>query len=281
MLLAPLMTPMMGLGLALAQANIALMKASSKAIVMGFFMTVAISFVIGYITPSGDTLSEEVLGRGSPNVLDLMIALFAAGAAAFAMARPNIVGAIAGVAIATALVPPACSIGISFSQGAYLNGLGASLLFLANLVAIIASSSFTFSLLGISLGQSLRRHRRVARLGRVGLVLILLALFAPMSYSLLDKINEGRNVSISYPVTNAVADAINKKVSQDEGVEVMLMARRRTEPGVVIQLASKKNLPYSYAEEIKEIVRREMNDPDIPVRVTAVRSIWIEEEIEK
>jgi uncharacterized hydrophobic protein (TIGR00271 family) len=277
MLLAPLMTPMMGLGLGLAQANISLMNASFKAILLGFLMTVAISFAIGYITPSGETLSQEVLHRGSPNVLDLMIALFAAGAAAFAMARPNIVGAIAGVAIATALVPPACSIGISFSQGAYLNGLGASLLFLANLVAIIATSSFTFSMMGISLGQSLRRHRRIARVSRVGLVLILLILFAPMSYSLMSRIDEGKNVTIAYPVTRAVAIAVEDRVSQDEGVEVMLMARKRSERGVVIHLASRDDLPLSYADEITSIVRQEMNDPNIPVQVMAVRSIWVEE----
>ena len=278
MLLAPLMTPMMGLGLGLAQANLTLMKASLKAIVLGFLMTVAISFIIGYITPSGDTLSEEILGRGSPNVLDLMIALFAAGAAAFAMARPGIVGAIAGVAIATALVPPACSIGISFSQGAYLNGLGASLLFLANLVAIIAASSLTFSLLGISLGQSLRRDRRISRVSRVVLLLVLLVLFASMSFSLKDKINQGKNVSISYPVTRAVATAVKERVRQDDGIDILLMARRRSEPGVVIHLASKKNLPKSYADEIRTIVRTEMDDPNIPVKVMAVKSIWIEEE---
>lgn len=277
MLLAPLMTPMMGLGLALAQANKTLMKMSLKSIILGFFLTVAISFIIGYITPTGETLSQEVLGRGSPNVLDLMIALFAAGAAAYAMARPNIVGAIAGVAIATALVPPACSIGISFAHGAWLNGLGASLLFFANLVAIIAASSFIFQFLGITSVQSLKKHRRTALLGRVGLVVILLALFAPMSFSLLNKIDEGKNVMVAYPVTRAVANAVKERVNHDEGVEVMLMARGRSEPGVVIHLAARKRIPNSYVEEIKEIVRTEMNDPDIPVIVIAVQSILLDD----
>jgi uncharacterized hydrophobic protein (TIGR00271 family) len=278
MLLAPLMTPMMGLGLALAQANRDLMWMSLKSIVFGFFLTVVISYLIGFVTPSGETLSQEVLSRGSPNVLDLMIALFAACAAAFAMARPNIAGAIAGVAIATALVPPACSIGISFAHGDLWNGLGASLLFFTNLVAIIAASSFVFTFLGISTGQSLRRHRRLALASRVGLVVVLLALFAPMSIKLLEKINEGKNVPVAYPVTRAVAAAVNEKVDQDEDIEVMLMARGRSDPGIVIHLASERNLPRSYGDEIIEIVRREMNDPKIPVSVTAVKSIWLQDE---
>jgi len=275
MLLAPLMTPMMGLGLALAQANTKLMRRSLKTILLGFLLTVVISFSIGYIIPSGETLSQEVLSRGSPNVLDLMIALFAAAAAAYAMARPNIIGAIAGVAIATALVPPACSIGISLSKGAYLNGFGAALLFFANLVAIIAASSFIYQFLGISSSQSRKKYQRIAMLARVGLVMILLALFAPMSNSLINKINEGKNVAIAYPVTSAVSRAVNERINQENEIEVMYMARGRSEPGVIIHLASKNDLPYAIAEDLKLLVREEMNDPNIPVQVVAVRSIWI------
>ncbi len=278
MLLAPLMTPMMGLGLALSQANTTLMRLSLKSIFFGFLLTLIISFTIGFITPTGETLPQEVLARGTPNVLDLMIALFAAAAAAFAMARPNIVGAIAGVAIATALVPPACSIGISLSHGAYLNALGAALLFFANLVAIIAASSFTFSSLGITSLRSLKRNRRIAMLGKIGLVLILLVLFAPMSKSLISTIQEGKNVTVAYPVTMVVSRAINDHVNQDEGIEVMYMARQRTEPGVIIHIASKNDLPRSYAEELKKIVRQKMNDPDIPVSVVAVKSILVDED---
>jgi uncharacterized hydrophobic protein (TIGR00271 family) len=277
MLLAPLMTPMMGLGLALAQANIKLMFNSLKSILLGFLLTLAISFILGLITPSGETLPQEVLARGSPNILDLMIALFAAAAAAFAMARPNIVGAIAGVAIATALVPPACSIGISLAHGAFLNAFGAALLFLANLVAIIVASSFTFSFLGIISDRAQRRHRYVARFAKIGLVAVILILFAPMSKNLMSTIAEGKNVTASYPVTTAVSRAVKDRVHQDEDVEVILMARSRSEPGVIIHIASRNDLPRSYATEIKQIVRQEMNDPDIPVQVVAVRSIWIED----
>jgi uncharacterized hydrophobic protein (TIGR00271 family) len=277
MLLAPLMTPMMGLGLALAQANIKLMFLSLKSILMGFLLTLVISFILGIITPSGETLPQEVLARGTPNILDLMIALFAAAAAAFAMARPNIVGAIAGVAIATALVPPACSIGISLAQGYFLNAFGAALLFFANLIAIIAASSFTFSFLGIISDRAIRRHRRVARYAKIGLVVVILLLFAPMSKSLMSTLIEGKNVTAAYPVTTAVARAVKERVHQDEDVEVILMARSRSEPGVIIHIASRNDLPKSYATEIKQIVRQEMNDPDIPVQVVAVRSIWIED----
>ena len=73
-------------------------------------MALAISAVVGWITPGAD-LTPEVLARSEPNILDLLIALFSGIAAAYALARPSLAGTIAGVAIATALVPPLCRTG--------------------------------------------------------------------------------------------------------------------------------------------------------------------------
>jgi uncharacterized hydrophobic protein (TIGR00271 family) len=274
MLLAPLMTPMIGFGLALAQANVRLMRQYGKSIGLGFLLTLTVSYLIGIATPSGETLSDEVLARGSPNVLDLLIAVFAATAATFAMARPNIAGAIAGVAIATALVPPVCSVGISLAAGEWLNSFGAAVLFFTNLVAIIVMSSFTFSALGVTASRALPRHRRWARLERSGLVVLLLALAGPLSTALLSQIEEGKNAPLAHPVTRSVARALYERVAQDEGVEIMLLARPRGQDRVMIHIASHDELPPSYANELRKIVRDEMNDPKLSVSVVAVRGLW-------
>ncbi|MDH3772339.1 MAG: DUF389 domain-containing protein, partial [Nitrospirota bacterium] len=229
MLLAPLMTPMIGLGLALGQANRRLALLCGKSIGLGFLLTLGVSYLIGIITPAGATLSGEVLARGGPNVLDLLIAVFAAAAATFAMARPNIMGAIAGVAIATALVPPVCAIGISLAHGAMLNAFGASSLFFTNLVAIIVTSTFTFSFLGITATRALPRERRLALLVRLSLVALLVVLAGPLSTTLYWQLEEGKHVPLANPVTRAVYRAVFERVARDEGVEVMFIARPRAE----------------------------------------------------
>jgi uncharacterized hydrophobic protein (TIGR00271 family) len=274
MLLAPLMTPIIGLGLALGQADPRLMRLCGKAIGLGFLLTLAVSYLIGIITPSGATLSEEVLARGGPNVLDLLIAVFSAAAATFAMARPNIVGAIAGVAIATALVPPVCAVGISLANGELLNAFGASALFFTNLLAIIVTSSFVFSFLGVTSSRALSRHRRLAQLGRLGLVVLLLVLGGPLSTTMLSQLEAGKNVPLAYPVTRAVARTLYERVAQDEGVEIMLLARPRAFGGVMIHIASHDELPPSYADELRKVVRDEMDDPELSVSVVAVRGLW-------
>ena len=274
MLLAPLMTPMIGLGLALGQADGHLARICGKSIGLGFLLTLAVSFLIGIITPSGVTLPDEVIARGGPNVLDLLIAVFAAAAATFAMARPNITGAIAGVAIATALVPPVCAVGISLANGSWLNAFGAFTLFFTNLIAIIVMSSFTFSFLGITASRAHPRHRRQALLARWGLLVLLLALAGPLSTTLVGQLEEGKRVPLAYPVTRAVARAVLERVARDEGVDIVFMARPRLEDRVVIHIASHDKLPPSYAKELRMIVRDVMDDPELPVSVIAVRGLW-------
>ena len=274
MLLAPLMTPMIGLGLALVQADVRVFRLCGKSIGLGFLLTLAVSFLIGIFTPSGATLSEEVLARGGPNVLDLLIAVFAAAAATFAMARPNISGAIAGVAIATALVPPVCAVGISLANGYWLNAFGASALFFTNLIAIIVMSSFTFSLLGITASRALPRHRKHAQLVRWSLVVLLLALAGPLSTTLVAQLEEGKRVSLAYPVTKAVARAVYERVAQDEGVDVIFIARPRAEDRVLIHIASIDELPLSYSDTLRKIVRDVMGKPELNVSVVAVRGLW-------
>lgn len=274
MLLAPLMTPMIGTGLALAQANLKLAKTCVTSIGFGTLLTFSVSFLLGMITPSRETLSPEVLSRGTPNVLDLLIALFSAVAATFAMARPNIAGAVAGVAIATALVPPVCAAGLSLSHGSYGNALGALLLFGTNLIAIIVASRFTFSLMGVAPLRSLSRHRHLARLGQWGLIVSLAILAGPLSFMLLGQLDEGRTQTAVYPVTRAVSRALHERVAQDPGVQITFLGRPSVQHGVLITIAADHDLPESYANELRSIVRGEMNDPEIPVVVIALQGLW-------
>jgi hypothetical protein len=80
-------------------------------------------------------------------------------AAAYALAQPHLSATLPGVAIATALMPPICVVGLGISQGRTDVSGGALLLFLANLAAIIFASSVVFATVGF--GPRLLRERRV------------------------------------------------------------------------------------------------------------------------
>jgi uncharacterized hydrophobic protein (TIGR00271 family) len=143
MLVAPLMTPLLGAGLAIVQGNYPLLSNASRAIFYGFFSALGVAIIIGQFYPI-TAPTAELLARGGPRFLDLFVALFSGFAAAYCVGRPGLSAALPGVAIAAALVPPIACTGISLSQGHLDLAQGSAVLFTLNVVTIIVGSAFSF-----------------------------------------------------------------------------------------------------------------------------------------
>jgi len=107
------------------------------------------AMVISWLLPLTQHTSE-MNGRLSPTLLDLFVAIVSGMAAAYAKSNERIVGSLAGVAIAVALVPPIAVAGIGLGWGEWSMFGSAFLLFVTNLVGIVLSASLTFLVLGFS-----------------------------------------------------------------------------------------------------------------------------------
>lgn len=187
MLVAPLMTPIIGAGLSLVQGNVVLARHAAKSVGLGFLLALLVSMLIAAVTP-GVSLNHELLGRGNPNTLDLAIAFFSGIAAAYALSRPNLSAALPGVAIAAALLPPVATIGIALVLGAFDVAQGAVLLFGANVVAIIIGSALILHLVGLrSAAESVPRIW-VSR-SLLVLLMLFLVLAIPLSSVILARIS--------------------------------------------------------------------------------------------
>lgn len=147
MLIAPLMTPLAGTGFALVQGNERLVKSAMKSVILGFAVAYLIAFLTGLLAPV--EIVAEMSSRGTPNLLDLLVALASGVAAAYAMGRPNLLSALPGVAIAAALVPPIATSGIALAFPDFRLALGSLLLFLTNIVAIVLGTAITFWAVGV------------------------------------------------------------------------------------------------------------------------------------
>ena len=123
MLVAPLMTPLVGCGLAVVQGNTKLVRGSARSVSLGFLVAFGVALLMGLLIPFPG-LTSEVFARGRPTLLDLGVAFVSGLAAAYAVARPNLSGALPGVAIAAALVPPIAAAGLAFASGAWWVGGG-------------------------------------------------------------------------------------------------------------------------------------------------------------
>lgn len=152
MLIAPLMSPLMGFAVGLTQGNWRLMRISVLTTLRGVLLSLLPALVIGLLSPS-DSPTVEMATRGQPSLPDMGVALFSGMAGAYAMARKDIPSALAGVAIAAALMPPLCTVGIALAFG--LTGLasGAFLLFLTNIVSISLAGGAVFLWLGVRLRE--------------------------------------------------------------------------------------------------------------------------------
>ncbi len=236
MLVAPLMTPLLGSGLALLQGNQVLLRNAVRAIVLGFLLALSLGAVIGLLSPV-KVLTPELAARGGPNLLDLGVAFLSGAAAAYAYARPHLVAALPGVAIAAALVPPIATTGISLAWGEFANARGAALLFGTNVVAIVLGSAAVWYSAGI---RGRRNERLWARRTLAALVLVVAALALPLGsylYSLVRRDVSGFGDAVGARVTAAGYRLV--ATTRSEGViEVLVRGATPAGPALARDLAA-------------------------------------------
>ena len=176
MLVAPLMTPLMGTSLSMVMGWPKRAFMSGGVAIGGVLFAIGLSIIFGWIYgPEVSAVTNtQVASRIGPTLVDLIIALAAGGAGAFALSRPDVSDSLPGVAVAIALVPPLAVVGLMVSQANWSAASGAVLLFLTNLVAIILLGGFVFVLTGVvPILQLIQNARWITRsLGMVAVVAI-------------------------------------------------------------------------------------------------------------
>ena len=230
MLLAPLMTPIIGFSAALVMVWPTRMRATMQLILTAVVFSIGLAYVITLLMPAVlfDTLPDEVLSRTAPSIADLFIALAAGGAGAFATVREDISASLPGVAIAVALIPPLSSVGIVLAYGDFDLAMGALLLFLTNLVSIILMAGLVF------LATGFVPKGRVDALGRkllTGLTIAAVAVFL-VSIPLFEALKRAvQEAQVTSSATRVVDDwlgggpfRVEELKVDDESVKVMLIS---------------------------------------------------------
>lgn len=149
MILAPLMGPLVSMSMAILRNDNKLLLASLKVLALGTGLTLLVAAVTTLFLPY-EQATKEILSRLQPNLLDLGVAVVSGIAAAYAHARESIQKSLPGVAVAVALVPPVCVMGVGFGWFDWTIISGAGLLFLTNLVGIMLAGTLTFLCLGFA-----------------------------------------------------------------------------------------------------------------------------------
>ncbi|MEZ5337816.1 MAG: TIGR00341 family protein [bacterium] len=148
MLVAPLMGPIFGMTLSLVIGDRKLFFDALLAEATGVLLAILIGVLIGSL-PMVPSYGSEIFSRTQPTLFDAIIALASGLAGGYVLVNPKLNSGIAGVAIATALVPPLAVCGLEIAAAHWSGAGSAFILFITNFFAILLSAAAVFMLAGL------------------------------------------------------------------------------------------------------------------------------------
>lgn len=188
MLVSPLMTPIIGISLAIVIGNPHLLGISIRSVIIGVVLSIFFAGILGFL-PLALEATPEMLLRTRPTILDLFVAILAGFAGAFTIIDEKSSPVLPGVAIATAIVPPLSNTGICLALGYYYGAFGSFMLFFANFLSILIVAGATFVFAGLSpWWMSLSTKDLIRRFGLAIIGFAVVAVF--LTYSLVGIVKE-------------------------------------------------------------------------------------------
>ena len=188
MLISPVMGPIMGLGLALGTEDGHLLKESLKNYAVMVVISILASSMFFLLSPLNLENQSELLARTNPTIYDVLIALFGGFAGILETSRKEKGTVISGVAIATALMPPLCTIGYGISELRLAYIFGALYLFLINTIFIALATFIAVKLFKFPAVQTTDDNHK--RLSKKWYAVIMIVVLAPSVFTAINVVKE-------------------------------------------------------------------------------------------
>jgi len=296
MLISPLMGPILGIGMSVAINDLDTLNRSLKnfGVMVGLSVLTAYLFFVSF--PLRDE-SSELLARTAPDIRDVLIAFFGGLALVIARAKKGtIASVIFGVAIATALMPPLCTVGFGLAIGNLRYAGGAMYLFIINTIFIALATFLVIKLLRFPMVRYVnsRKRRFIARVASGLAVLVMI----PAGYTFYKVFSESRYMIQARQFINETIGTYQFKEngrfmdnlteihyggSQHSTIEVVTMGDERIPEEVVENWRSQKNnfpilsntefrvvqgggddsqIKFSYMSDLYESKKAELMDKD-------------------
>lgn len=265
MLISPLMGPIMGLGLALGTNDTSLLKGSLRNLLIMVLVSLLAASLYFLISPLNLVNPTELTARTRPTIYDVLVALFGGLAGILESSRKEKGTVLAGVAIATALMPPLCTAGYGIAKGNSVFFLGAMLLFLINCVFIILATYILTKYLRFK--EAEYTSPTAARKTRTLMTIAIIAVMVPSLWSatlmvmdnnfernvrafVADNKNFGQGYIYDYNITEG----------KDRKVEVFYAGRKLTSEEM--EFLSESAVSHGIPAEKLQIRERDLGDSD-------------------
>ncbi|MEA3326787.1 MAG: DUF389 domain-containing protein [Chloroflexota bacterium] len=247
MLVAPLMSPILGVGVGSITADTNLARNALSSLLRGAVLAIILSALLTLsniylpFVPSLLEIPDEILNRTQPTPNNLIIALAGGLAAAYSMAQPHLSAALPGVAIATALMPPLSTIGIGIALGRWDIAGGAALLFLTNAITIAFAATLVFFLEGFvpSVERTNGKFPKTLILAGVltGALLIILTI---LGARLVTQAQENRLIN----------NLIESEIAEIKNAEMVDLVIARVEKEIQLEFTIRSNNPLNYTDVV-------------------------------
>lgn len=246
MIVAPLMMPLRGLAFGALEGYPELFRRSITSLGVATIVALLLAIFLGRLVGFPD-FGSEVLARTEPTLIDLGIAVVAGGLSGFAKVRPKVSDALAGTAIAVALMPPLCVVGLSLSQGLWQYSWGAFLLYITNLLGITLACMFVYILAGYT------RPNRVLG-GAIALTGILVI---PLGLSLFQLL---RQAQLEYTLKVVLLSQTITVGQQVELVRTKINWSTKI-PTVYLRVRAKESVSPKQVRLVQEFVSQQLKQP--------------------
>jgi uncharacterized hydrophobic protein (TIGR00271 family) len=245
MLIAPLMTPIMGSASGIVGGWPRRTLDSAATVTIAAVGAIGVAWIVAAWIPAiGDlTTNSQITSRIEPTLIDLLIGVAAGAAGAYATVDRRVSSSLPGVAIAVALVPPLAVAGVTAHARLWEEAGGALLLFVTNGVAIVLGAVVVFVITGF---VSFRRLRTYGTLSKASLATVLvsaLVIMVPLGIT-------GQGVVAASVATGSAEDAVATWLVGVPTIQVLEVNVEGSEVGVV--LASPDSYPP--IEELEELL---------------------------
>lgn len=282
MLISPLMGPIIGMGYSMGVYDFALLKESLR----NFLIMIVVSLVtsaIFFTLPLISSTQSELLARTQPTTYDILIALFGGLAGMVAQTRKDRTGTvIPGVAIATALMPPLCTVGYGLATFQFRFMLGALYLFTINsifiaLASFIVTRVMKFKMIGelepLKLKQLKRAMVAVIILVTLPSILIAISIIQRSSFEANCRqfVDEAFNFDNTFVVESSTQYNPGRK--KQSVIEVRLFGEPLSENvinNIRAQMSGVYHLPKA------DLVVRQSNQEDGGIAISALQSNYTE-----
>jgi uncharacterized hydrophobic protein (TIGR00271 family) len=246
MLVAPLMSPILGMGLASITGDGHLLRDSISGVIQGAIVAVVVSFLWTWLNRNLpfillQEVPSEVIARTNPSPIDLTVAIAGGIAAAYALAQPHLSAALPGVAIATALMPPLCTVGVGLALDRTDIAGGAGLLFVTNMVAIAFAATLVFFALGFG-PKPITITNRLPR-SLIFAAFLTIALMVPLTYfsvNFVQRATEQREIE----------DVVQEEVERVLDAELVELSIDRDDEGLSMDMTLRTSRPLYYQDSI-------------------------------